>query len=184
MRPSFFLTAPARKPRTLCCCQPVAACSSSIVAPSWRLSRSRQVCCLVCFRLQAWFCCECQRHPSCAFAVSAPSLFCFSSSHLVGAGAWCARPRLQFSSRQQDEIWPLGGPPFGQPRLMRGAPTTQSPAIEARRSRPLAPCLLGHQRRQHGRSLRERSPVLCATFGRRALYLHSRRRLEVTHCSV
>ena len=48
VKPSFFLTAPARKPRTLCCCQPVAACSSSIVAPSCRPSRSRQVCCFVC----------------------------------------------------------------------------------------------------------------------------------------
>ena len=28
----------------------------------------------------------------------------------------------------------LGGPPVGQPRPMRGAPTTQSPAIEAKRS--------------------------------------------------
>ena len=42
---------------------------------------------------------------------------------------------------------------------MRGAPTTQSPAIEARRSRPLAQCFLGNQRRQHERSLRRRSPV-------------------------
>ena len=51
VRPSFFLTASARNPRTLCCCQPVAACSSSIVAPSCRLSRSRQVCCFVCLRV-------------------------------------------------------------------------------------------------------------------------------------
>src|SRR5680860_1835652 len=49
VRPSFLLTAPARNPRTLCCCQPVAACSSSIVAPPRRQSRSRQLCCLVCF---------------------------------------------------------------------------------------------------------------------------------------
>ncbi len=49
-RPSFFFTAPARKPRTLCFCQPVASSRSSIVAPSRRPSRSRHVCCLVCLR--------------------------------------------------------------------------------------------------------------------------------------
>ena len=162
--PSFFFTAPARKPRTLCCCQPVATCSSSIVAPSGRLSRSRQVCCFVCFPLA-----------SLVSATSADALparlwisrFRSCASFLltsIGAGAWAARLR-RFSSRQQDATWPLGGPPVGQPRLMRGAPTTQSPAVGARRTRPLALCLLGHQRRQHGRSLRERSPVLSATFG-------------------
>ena len=47
-RPSFFFTAPARKPRTLCFCQPVASSRSSIVAPSRRPSRPRHVCCLLC----------------------------------------------------------------------------------------------------------------------------------------
>jgi hypothetical protein len=32
-RPSFFLTVPARKPRTLCCCQSVASIISGMVAP-------------------------------------------------------------------------------------------------------------------------------------------------------
>jgi hypothetical protein len=53
------------------------------------------------------------------------------------------------------------------PRLMRGAPTTQSPAIEARRSRPLAQCFLSNQRRQHERSLRRRSPVRMCESRRR-----------------
>src|SRR5579859_2670004 len=45
--PSFFLTLPERKPRTLCGRQPVAFCSSPTVAPQARDRRSRQVCVLL-----------------------------------------------------------------------------------------------------------------------------------------
>ena len=165
VRPSFFLTAPARNPRTLCCCQPVTACSSSMRRTFLSAEQVEASLLLGLFPAgRCGLCCECQWQLFLAFAVSAPSLFRFFSSHLIGAGAWPARLR-QSSSRLQDMICPLGGLPFEQLRLMPSAPTTQSPAVEARRSWPLAPCLLGHRRRQHGRSLRERSPVLCATFG-------------------
>src|SRR5215471_19541393 len=36
--PSFLWTTPAKKPRTECCCQPVAFMMAGIVAPSGRLS--------------------------------------------------------------------------------------------------------------------------------------------------
>ena len=165
VRPSFFFTAPARKPRTLCCCQPVAACSSSIVAPSGRLSRSRQVCCFVCLPVADLVLLRAAITGFlrvCRLDAFAAALLFFAPNRRL---RFVRSTALHFASRQQDEIWPLGGPPFEQPRLMRGAPTTQSPAVEARRTRPLALCLFGHQRRQHGRSLRERSPVLSATFG-------------------
>src|ERR1700730_6211070 len=38
-KPSFFFTAPARNPRTLCCCQSVARIISAMLAPSGWLSR-------------------------------------------------------------------------------------------------------------------------------------------------
>src|ERR1700752_5115433 len=34
LRPSFLRTTPARKPRTECCCQPVAAMMAAVVAPA------------------------------------------------------------------------------------------------------------------------------------------------------
>lgn len=45
--PSRFLTAPGRKPRTLCGCESVAATISSIEAPSSRRSRVRTLSCLL-----------------------------------------------------------------------------------------------------------------------------------------
>ena len=76
-----------------------------------------------------------------------PWLFCQPSSHSSAAGASSARPSLQFSSRQEDKIWPLGGPPLVQPRPLRGVPTTQSPASSAGRGegRRTIPCF----RRMH-----------------------------------
>src|SRR6202521_4780867 len=46
-KPSFFFTVPARNPRTLCCCQPVACIISSMLAPSDWLSRVSTRSCLV-----------------------------------------------------------------------------------------------------------------------------------------
>ena len=42
-RLSFFLTVPERKPRTLCCCQPVASIKSSMLAP-WGWFNSCKIC--------------------------------------------------------------------------------------------------------------------------------------------
>jgi hypothetical protein len=47
VKPSFFLTVPARKPRTLCCCQLVASMSSGMVVPSARFSSCRSTACFV-----------------------------------------------------------------------------------------------------------------------------------------
>lgn len=47
MKPSFLFTVPARKPRTLCCCQFVAFMISSMLAPSARVSKVRTRSCLV-----------------------------------------------------------------------------------------------------------------------------------------
>src|SRR6202043_3649970 len=46
-KPSFLFTVPARNPRTLCCCQPVACIISSMLAPSDWLSRVSTRSCLV-----------------------------------------------------------------------------------------------------------------------------------------
>ena len=45
--PSFFLTVPDRKPRTLCACQLVAVISSLSATPVLRPRRSKHVCILV-----------------------------------------------------------------------------------------------------------------------------------------
>src|SRR5205807_336947 len=47
VKPSFFRTTPAKKPRTECCCQPVAFMMAAIVAPLGCLSSLRTVSCLV-----------------------------------------------------------------------------------------------------------------------------------------
>src|SRR5262249_39029101 len=47
VNPSFFRTTPAKKPRTECCCQPVAFMMAAIVAPLGWLSRARTASCLV-----------------------------------------------------------------------------------------------------------------------------------------
>src|SRR5260221_5923021 len=47
--PSFFFTVPARNPRTLWACQPVAVWSSSIVAPSGVVRSARHHAILVVF---------------------------------------------------------------------------------------------------------------------------------------
>src|SRR5262249_96929 len=46
-RPSFLRTTPAKKPRTECCCHPVAFMIAAIVVPLGCLSSSRTVSCLV-----------------------------------------------------------------------------------------------------------------------------------------
>src|SRR5882724_1147803 len=47
VKPSFLRTTPAKKPRTECCCQPVAFMIATIVVPLGCLSRPRTVSCLV-----------------------------------------------------------------------------------------------------------------------------------------
>src|ERR1700704_4091259 len=46
-KPSFLRTTPAKKPRTECCCHPVAFMIAAIVVPLGCLSRSRTFSCLV-----------------------------------------------------------------------------------------------------------------------------------------
>src|SRR6266851_4815300 len=70
-KPSFLRTTPAKKPRTECCCQPVAFMIAAIVAPLGCLSRVRTVSCLVPLRLE----------PEAAFFPSFAGFF----SRLVGA---------------------------------------------------------------------------------------------------
>src|SRR5262249_444479 len=45
--PSFLRTTPAKKPRTECCCQPVAFMMAAIVVPSGLLSSAMTASCLV-----------------------------------------------------------------------------------------------------------------------------------------
>lgn len=47
MKPSFFFTVPARKPRTLCCCHCVACMISSTLAPPCRFKSVRTCSCFV-----------------------------------------------------------------------------------------------------------------------------------------
>src|SRR5271166_7144404 len=47
VKPSFLRTTAARKPRTECCCQPVACMMAAIVAPLGSLSSARTASCLV-----------------------------------------------------------------------------------------------------------------------------------------
>src|SRR3989440_10706230 len=47
VKPSFLRTTPAKKPRTECCCQPVAFIMAAIVVPLGCLSRARTASCLV-----------------------------------------------------------------------------------------------------------------------------------------
>src|ERR1700742_4063906 len=47
VKPSFLRTTPAKKPRTECCCHPVAFMIAAIVAPLGCLSSPRTVSCLV-----------------------------------------------------------------------------------------------------------------------------------------
>src|SRR5437660_6793785 len=47
VKPSFLRTTPAKKPRTECCCHPVAFMIAAIVVPLGCLSRPRTVSCLV-----------------------------------------------------------------------------------------------------------------------------------------
>src|SRR6202048_2556001 len=47
VKPSFLRTTPAKKPRTECCCHPVAFMIASIVVPLGCLSRARTASCLV-----------------------------------------------------------------------------------------------------------------------------------------
>src|SRR6202022_2479494 len=46
VKPSFLRTTPAKKPRTECCCQPVASMIAAIVVPLGWLSRERTAACL------------------------------------------------------------------------------------------------------------------------------------------
>src|SRR5437016_9543394 len=47
VKPSFLRTTPAKKPRTECCCHPVAFMIEAIVVPLGCLSRPRTASCLV-----------------------------------------------------------------------------------------------------------------------------------------
>src|ERR1700731_1197178 len=51
VKPSFLRTTPAKKPRTECCCQPVAFIIVAIVVPLGCLSRARTASCLVPLRV-------------------------------------------------------------------------------------------------------------------------------------
>src|SRR5256884_8521216 len=53
VKPSFLRTTPAKKPRTECCCHPVAFVIAAIVVPLGCLSRPRTVSCLVPPRVEA-----------------------------------------------------------------------------------------------------------------------------------
>src|SRR5215467_7051249 len=53
LRPSFWRTTPARKPRTECCCQPVAAMMAAIVVPDRSRSIARTCAFLVSARVLA-----------------------------------------------------------------------------------------------------------------------------------
>jgi hypothetical protein len=46
VRPSFFRTAPAKKPRTECCCHPVTFMMAAIVVPCGRLNIAITLACL------------------------------------------------------------------------------------------------------------------------------------------
>ena len=52
VKPSFLRTTPAKKPRTECCCHPVAFMIAAIVAPLGCPSRARTASCLVPPRLE------------------------------------------------------------------------------------------------------------------------------------
>ena len=52
--PSFFLNAPANVPRTVCCCQPVAAHICAIVAPEGRFSIAITSACLLFSRVRGF----------------------------------------------------------------------------------------------------------------------------------
>src|ERR1019366_1878698 len=54
-KPSFLLTVPERKPRTLCACHPVAIISSARVAPSGRFNKSRMLAALLPSRATRFF---------------------------------------------------------------------------------------------------------------------------------
>ena len=74
LRPSFLRMTPARKPRTECCCHPVACTIASMVAPLGARSiamirvcllPARRVCCV-----EDWCCCPtADRVPALSFAV-------------------------------------------------------------------------------------------------------------------
>src|SRR6266436_373792 len=53
VRPSFLRTAPAKNPRTECCCHPVSFMIAAIVAPCGRLSSAIMLACLVSARARA-----------------------------------------------------------------------------------------------------------------------------------
>src|SRR6266568_1053754 len=53
VKPSFLRTTPAKKPRTECCCHPVAFMIATIVVPLGCLSRLSTVSCLVPPRVEA-----------------------------------------------------------------------------------------------------------------------------------
>src|SRR5580704_12974104 len=52
VKPSFLRTTPAKKPRTECCCQPVAFIMAVIVVPLGCLSKARTASCLVPLRVE------------------------------------------------------------------------------------------------------------------------------------
>src|SRR6202045_1419905 len=52
VKPSFLRTTHAKKPRTECCCQPVAFMMAAIVVPLGCLSRARTASCLVPLRVE------------------------------------------------------------------------------------------------------------------------------------
>ena len=55
VRPSFFRSAPANAPRTVCCCQPVASQICRTVAPSGRFSIRTTSACLLFARVRGWY---------------------------------------------------------------------------------------------------------------------------------
>src|SRR3954452_259838 len=61
LRPSFLRTTPARKPRTECCCHPVAVMRATVVAPAGVRSIARMRACLVSVRVVDLNCAERER---------------------------------------------------------------------------------------------------------------------------
>src|SRR6202790_2567996 len=63
LRPSFFRTTPARKPRTECCCHSVTVMMAAIVAPAGVRSIARMRACLVSGRVEVFGgeCADCER---------------------------------------------------------------------------------------------------------------------------
>nr|DAF58659.1 MAG TPA: hypothetical protein [Siphoviridae sp. ct86u1] len=81
VRPSFFLKVPAKVPRTVCACQPVAVQIWPMVAPSGRCSIRITSACLLLSRVRGLACAGAGVHVASAVATA-----CSSSASTSGIG--------------------------------------------------------------------------------------------------